>query len=240
VPDVLKFVDRALAPQPDLIVHTSNLPATAKALRDLLAASGRLFDRGMPVRIVKPADAASPSATRLTKNNVVIEAHSLCQPVKFDSEGERKPITLPDRVAQMYLDMAGEWELPPLAGVSTAPLLSADGSVRVADGYDPETGLWCCHVPMLTLPPHPSRTDAEAALWRLREAFRTFPFGDASRCWDASLGLEVVDVLEPPGRDESAFLLALMTASVGPACGLRPACFSPRRRCRGRAAARAS
>ena len=31
-------------------------------------------------------------------------------------------ITLPDRVAQMYLDMAGEWDLPPLAGVSTAPI----------------------------------------------------------------------------------------------------------------------
>jgi hypothetical protein len=159
--DVINFVDRALAAKPDLIVHASDLPTTAEALRDLLAASGRLFDRGMPVRIIKPADAGPPSATRLTRHNVVIEAHRLCQPVKFDAEGERKPITLPDRVAQMYLDMAGEWELPPLAGISTAPLLSADGNVRAADGYDPETALWCCHVPMLTLPPHPSRTDAE-------------------------------------------------------------------------------
>jgi putative DNA primase/helicase len=162
--DVINFVDRALAPKPDLIVHTSDLPATAEALRNLLAASGRLFDRGMPVRIIKPADAGPPSATRLTKYRVVVETHRLCQPVRFDAKGERQPITLPDRIAEMYLDMAGEWELPPLAGVSTAPLLSADGNVRVADGYDPETALWCCHVPMLTLPPHPSRTDAEAAL----------------------------------------------------------------------------
>src|ERR1700683_1794743 len=137
--DVFKFVDRAVASKPDLIVHASDLPATAEALRDLLAASGRLFDRGMPVRIIKPADAGPPSATRVTKHNVVIEAHRLCQPVKFDPKGERKPITLPDRVAQMYLVMAGEWDLPPLAGVSTAPLLFADGNLRVADGYDPET-----------------------------------------------------------------------------------------------------
>jgi hypothetical protein len=178
--DVVNLVDRALA-QPDLFVHASNLPATVKALRDLLAASGNLFDRGMPVRVTVPADGSPPSATRLTKYNIVMEAHELCQPVKLGAKGERTPITLPVGVAQMYLDMAGEWDLPPLAGVSTAPLLSADGSVRVADGYDPETALWCCHVPILTLPPHPSRTVAEAALWRLREAFRTFPFSDASR-----------------------------------------------------------
>jgi hypothetical protein len=220
--DVLDFVDRALAPKPDLVVHASDLPATAEALRDLLAASARLFDRGMPVRIVKPADGGPPSATRLTKHNVVIEAHRLCQPVRFDAKGERQPITLPDRLAQMYLDMAGEWDLPPLAGVSTAPLLSADGNVRVADGYDPETALWCCHVPMLTLPPHPSRADAEAALRRLREAFRTFPFSDASRCWDSSHGVDVIDLLEPPGRDESAFLLALMTAVCRPSLSLAP------------------
>jgi hypothetical protein len=220
--DVINFVDRALAPKPDLVVHASDLPATAEALRDLLAASGRLFDRAVPVRIIKPADGGPPSATRLTKHNVVIEAHRLCQPVRFAAKGERQPITLPDRLAQMYLDMAGEWDLPPLAGVSTAPLLSADGNVRAADGYDPETTLWCCHVPTLTLPPHPSRTDAEAALRRLREAFRTFPFGDASRRRDATLGVEVIDLLKPPSRDESAFLLALMTAVCRPSLWLAP------------------
>jgi hypothetical protein len=220
--DVINFVDRALAPKPDLIVHASNLPATAEALRDLLAASGGLFDRGMPVRIIKPADGGSPSATRLTKYRVVVETHRLCQPVRFDAKRELQQITLPDRVAEMYLDMAGEWDLPPLAGVSTAPLLSADGNVRVADGYDRATALWCCHVPMLTLPPHPSRADAEAALRRLREAFRTFPFSDASRRWDASRGVDVIDLLQPPGRDESAFLLALITAVCRPSLRLAP------------------
>jgi putative DNA primase/helicase len=222
VADVFKFVDRALAPQPDLVVHTSNLPASAEALRDLLAASGRLFDRGMPVRIIKPADGGPPSATRLTKYRVIVETHRLCQPVKVDAEGELQPITLPDRVAEMYLDMAGEWELPPLVGVSTAPLLSADGNVRVADGYDCATALWCSHIPMLTLPAYPSRADAEAALRRLREAFRTFPFSDASRCWDASHGVDVVDLLKPPGRDESAFLVALLTAVCRPSLWLAP------------------
>jgi putative DNA primase/helicase len=220
--DVIKLVDRALAPKPDLIVHRGDLPATVEALRDLLAASGKLFDRGMPVRVIKPVDGSPPSATRLTKNNVVVEAHRLCQPIKYDAEGNRVEITLADRVAQMYLDLVGEWNLPPLAGISTAPLLSDDGSVRAADGYDPKTALWCCGIPRMALPPCPSRRDAEAALRILRQAFRTFPFADGLRHWDDTLGAEVIDTLEPPGRDESAFLMALLTAICRPSLWLAP------------------
>ena len=67
-----------------------------------------------------------------------------------------------------------------------------------------------------------TRTDAEAALRRLRKAFRTFPFGDASRRWDASHNVELIDLREPPGRDESAFLLALITAVCRPSLWLAP------------------
>jgi hypothetical protein len=137
-----EIVNLALKSKPELIIHAGNLPATAEALRDLFAASGKLFDRGLPVRVIRPADGGSPSATPLTRHNVVIEAHRLCQPVKVNANGEHVPVTLPDRVAQMYLDMAGEWNLPPLAGVSTSPLLSAEGGLRSADGYDRATGLW--------------------------------------------------------------------------------------------------
>jgi hypothetical protein len=216
------FVDLALRPKPELIIHKGSLPETAEALRDLLAASGRLFDRGMPVRIVRPADGGPPSAIPLTRHNVVMEAHRLCQPVKEDSKGAHIPVTLPDRVAQMYLDMFGEWDLPPLAGISTSPLLLADGSIRTADGYDPTNALWCRSVPSLRLPLRPSHEDAQEAKRRLRRVFSTFPFADAARCWDCSLGVEVVDVNTPPGRDESAFLLDLLTAACRPSLPLAP------------------
>jgi hypothetical protein len=152
----------------ELVVHCGDLPATAEALRDLLAASGKLFDRGMPVRIIKSAGEGAPSAVPLTRHNVVIETHRHCQPVKVNSDGKQVPVTLPDRVAQMYLDMTGDWHLPSLVGVSTSPLLSADGSVRAVDGYDADTGLWCCGVPKLRLSARPSRADAEASLAQLR------------------------------------------------------------------------
>jgi putative DNA primase/helicase len=215
------IVDFALREKPELIIHVGNLPATAEALRDLLSASGKLFDRGLPVRIIRPADGTLPSAVPLTKHNVVMETHRLCQPVKIGA-GEHVPVTLSDRVAQMYLDMSGEWHLPPLAGVSTAPLLKTDGSICVADGYDAATGLWCCGVPRLTLPAQASHADAEAALAELRQAFRTFPFADAPRRWDSSLAIEVVDIACPPERDESAFLHALLTAVCRASLWLAP------------------
>ena len=215
-----KIVD--LAPKPELIIHDGNLPATAEALRDLFAASGKLFDRDMPVHLTRPADGSPPSARRLTRHNVVIEAHRLCQPVKVDADGVHVPVTLPDRVAQMYLNMFGEWNLPPLAGVSTSPLLSEDGGVRVAVGYDRDTALWCSGIPTSRLAERPSRADAEAALRLLRRTFRTFPFGDAERRSDPSLGVEVIDIAEPPAHDESTFLVALNTAVCRTSLWLAP------------------
>ena len=103
-----------------------DLPATATALRDLLAASGKFFRPWHAGAPVAPIDKGPPSAARLTNHNVVMECHRLCQPMKMD-RGQYIPATLPDRVARMYLDMVGEWNLSPLDGVSTAPLLSADG-----------------------------------------------------------------------------------------------------------------
>jgi hypothetical protein len=217
-----EIVDLALHSKRELIIHAGNLPATAEALRNLLAVSGNLFDRGLPTRIIRPADGSGPSALPLTKHNVVMVAHRLCQPMKFNSKGELIPVTLPDRVAQMYLDMSGEWNLPPLAGVTTAPLLSADGTVRSADGYDRSTSLWCCDIPTLKLPARPSDADAQTAFRILRQAFQTFPFGDSPRRRDSSLGVDVVDITEPPGRDESAFHVGLLTAAARPSLPLAP------------------
>ena len=173
--DAEQFVDRMLGKKPQLMVHPGDLPATARALRDLLAQSEYLFDRDVPVKLVQPSDGGPMRAVPLTANTVVIEAHDLCQPVKLNRQGELTAVTLPERVARMYLDM-GEWNLPPLAGITTAPVLAADASLRDVEGYDPQTGLWCCSVPKLIVPERPGLEDAQIALRRLRAVFKTFPF----------------------------------------------------------------
>jgi hypothetical protein len=111
----------------------------------------------------------------------------------------------------MYLEM-GDWNLPPLTGVTTAPLLAEDGAVLARDGYDQGTGLWCAKVPVLVLPDNPTRVDAEAALLKLRQVFGTFPFRDSLRRNEVELGASVVDLSANPGRSESAFLAGLLTA----------------------------
>ena len=201
--------------KPNLIVDSGDLPATARALCDFLAQSGRLFDRGVPVKIVASPDSRVPTAIRLTPNRVVFEAHRICRPSKPVCD-ELEPVTLPDRVARMYLEMDGEWHLPPLAGICAAPLLSANGRVRTATGYDPATRLWCTNLPTLRMPDHPSRAEAEAGLRLLRETFRTFPFADAERRIEAGLGTEVVNLDQRPGKDESTFLVGLLTAICRP------------------------
>jgi hypothetical protein len=206
---------------PTLVIDTGNLPAAALALRDLFAAAGCFFDRDMPVNIVHPADGGSIRAIPLTVNNVVMEAHRLSRPTKRIGEDKQALCTLPERVARMYLDLR-EWNLPPLAGISTAPLLDGDGSIRDAAGYDAETGLWCCRVPPLQVFDHPSRQDAVDALRVLRQAFQTFPFADAVRRRDPLLRVEVIDLAYPPGCDESAFLAALLTAICRASLRLAP------------------
>jgi hypothetical protein len=161
--DAEQFVGTMLGEKPQLIVHAGDLPATARALRDLLAQCQHLFDRDVPVKLVQPGDGGPMQAVPLTTNTVVIEAHRLCQPVKLNRQGELVAVTLPERVARMHLDM-GEWNLRPLAGITTAPVLAADGAIRDVEGYDVETGLWCCRVPKLVVAERPGIEDAKTAL----------------------------------------------------------------------------
>jgi hypothetical protein len=54
------IVDLALKPKPELRIHNGNLPSTAEALRDLLGTCNRLFERGVPVRLVPSLENGPP------------------------------------------------------------------------------------------------------------------------------------------------------------------------------------
>jgi hypothetical protein len=77
-------------------------------------------------------------------------------------------------------------------------------------------------VPELVVPERPNFAHAEAAVRSLRARFKTFPFADAVRRHDPDLNVDVVDLAERPGRDESAFLVALLTAICRPSIWLAP------------------
>ena len=208
--------------RPQLQVIGSDLPASARELRDLFAKDSHFFDRGgVVVRLALSGDGGPPVAVEVSAHGVVSETHRLVQPVTWTGD-TLKPVTLSERTAKMYLDMRGQWKLPPLDGITTAPVLDDEGGIHDRDGYDPATRLWCAKVPALSVPPRPTRTNAEAALMRLRRLFRTFPFGDAPRIPATADTASLVDVTLPAKLDETAALAALLTAVCRPSLHLAP------------------
>lgn len=204
--------------KPRLLIQDASPDVTVAALRDVLAKAGGLYDRGTPVRLYVDIGERVTKAQHLRGEDLVLHAHGVSRPyrVKPDKTGENRDedVRLPRTLAEMYLGWQGEWQLPPLNGITRAPLLHDDGTVHVTTGYDPKTGIWCEAAPDIAerLPASPSREDALAALRTIRNTFRTFCFADTEVVFDPATGVNVIDLGTNPGLDESSFLAALLTA----------------------------
>ena len=214
--------------KPRLLVDNCNPDQTVAALRDLLADARGLYDRGVPVRLAFDQNQRGTVAQLMTPDALVLMAHSICRPyvLKAGQDGTVAEVNarLPRSLAVMYLDWRGEWRLPPLNGIASAPLLQDDGTVRSAAGYDPTSGMWCENVPKLTglVPERPTKDAAAAALCLIRETFKTFCFADAETIEPTAGGVATIDTSKTPGRDEASFLVALLTAVCRPSLHLAP------------------
>jgi len=209
-----------------LLVKDSDLPSSARAVAALLAGAGMYFERGGPVRLILNPQTGELAARPLSRESVVYAVHEVAQPfIQRTRKGvlEDIDVTLPDRVAALYLDMAGAWGLPPLRGIAYAPILASGGDIRSEAGYDPTTGQWCAGIPELIdrVASKPTRKQAEAALLQLRKVVATFPFADAVRHRNAA-GVETVDLTNSPAMDESSPLAGLLTAVCRPSLDLAP------------------
>jgi hypothetical protein len=224
--------------KPRLLVENCSPDRTVAALRDILSASGWFYDRGVPVRLafdqIKQGIVAQPA----TPDSIILAAHRICRPYVSKATGAEENARLPRTFAVMYLDWAGEWQLPPFNGIAGAPLLQESGEICALEGYDPVSGMWCEKVPDLTglVPDHPTQEDAAKALRLIRETFKTFCFADAQtkpyESYDAPCfsgeekfeinKLKVVNTTTAPGKDESAFLVGLLTAVCRPSLHLAP------------------
>ena len=214
--------------KPKLLIENCNPDRTVAALRDILAGAGGLYDRGVPVRLAFDQIQRGTVAQVITPDVLVLTAHTVCRPqvLKEKSDGAvvETDARLPRSFAVMYLDWRGEWRLPPLNGIATAPLLHDDGAIKSTEGYDSVSGMWCENVPELAglVPERPTKDEAAAALALIRDTFKTFCFADAETIEDGPDGVAVVDVSKPPGRDESGFLVAQLTAVCRPSLHLAP------------------
>src|SRR4051794_22010234 len=89
---------------PKLIIRQSNLPATTYDLRDLLAASNSLFERGRVLVEIKRDANGELFSHAMQHTNVIMKAHEYCQPVQLDRRDNEQPVTLPEKVARLYID----------------------------------------------------------------------------------------------------------------------------------------
>jgi hypothetical protein len=182
--------------KPRLLVDDANPHRTVAALRDILAEAGGLFDRGFPVRLAYDQTQGGTVAQVMTPHLLVLATHSVSRPyvLKANPDGAviEKNARLPRHLATMYLEWRGEWRLPPLNGITTAPLLRDDGTIACATAYDRASGMWCEHIPDVAglIPDCPTREEAAAALRLIRETFMTFPFSPLSvgPAWISPLG----------------------------------------------------
>jgi putative DNA primase/helicase len=206
---------------PVLLINSADPTATAKDLAALIARRHDfLFNGHAPIRVAAEADFL-PRALEVSTEMVRVLAHEICLPTK--ELATTMPVPLSKDIAQLYLHgLEGRWGLKPFRGITTAPILSDNGAIRSASGYDARTGLWCHNIPDVAIPAKPTKSDAERALRKLRGFFRTFPFADAARLYDPDLGVEIVDPTKPTGLDESSFLAALLTAVCRQSLELAP------------------
>ena len=226
--EVSEGIAQETTTKPRLQVEAADPDRTVAALRDILSAAGGLYDRGVPVRLAHDQIQGGTVAQVMMPELLVMTAHSVCRPYvrKEKSDGSIVEVNarLPRNLAVTYLDWRGEWNLPLLNGIASAPMLSGDGSIQSAAGYDPASGMWRENVPDLSglVPDKPTDFEAAAALLLVRDTFRTFCFADADVVPDPLSGIEMVDTASPPGRDESGFLAALLTAVCRPSLHLAP------------------
>ncbi len=155
-------------------------------------------------------------------------AHQACRPYVVKRQEKGPPIeadaAMPRNIAVTYLDWHGERRLPPLNGITSTPILRHDGSFHSATGYDAETGIWLVGAPDVArlVPVAPSKDEAQSAMRRLRRQFATFCFADAVTTHVPDVPELLVDQEAPPGADESALLVALLTAICRPSLTLAP------------------
>ena len=212
--------------KPKLLIEPNDPHRTVAALRDIMSERSELFDRGAPVRLVKDRQTGAVTARAVSADSIVMMAHELARPVilKFkDEKSFEAHARLPKPLATAYVDWYGEWRLRPLNGIASAPLLRADGSIWSANGYDTETSMFLENVPDLSgrVPVVPDYAGVCAALALIRSVFATFCFADAATEHDAT-GVPNVDQSRPPGSDETAFLVALVTAVCRPSLDHAP------------------
>ncbi|VTU16554.1 hypothetical protein SRS16CHR_01805 [Variovorax sp. SRS16] len=217
--DAVEFDDHPVTESHTITIRNGERARIVAEVAEALGRRAPYYRRGeMLVRANSlPADEDSAGIRRSGGSVVLREAksHAIVADVsrvarveKFDARAKKMvPADLPDAVALSLCALGVEQRaFRPVIGVTRCPVMSEDGSLRAAAGYDPSTKLilagdddWS----LLDIPATPTQEDALRALaWLLDTAYRDFPYADA--------------------ESKSVALSALLTAVIRPALDCAP------------------
>jgi len=147
---------------------------------ELMRLAGGVFDRGGELVRVSSDGVVRP----LDLEGVLMFLDELAAWRKFDKkQGVWLACDCPPAIAKGILSRRGDWHLPKLQGVATAPVMDlSSGRIIDRDGYDEKTGF------LLSLndfskwrgvPEQPTRAQVAAALDELWRPFELFPLKTA-------------------------------------------------------------
>lgn len=150
---------------------------TVEKCLELIRVDGSIFERGGELVRV----AGDGSVVPMNRDGLALHLDGVAKFAKFDARSEEfKPCDCPESLPKGLLAMRGDWRLPTLKAVVTAPTLDPKtGRVLERDGYDPETGLLlaCRDTRQWPgVPAKPSIEDAREAIRELWLPFQDFPF----------------------------------------------------------------
>ncbi len=211
------------APWPQIRIIPGELPRVVNEAEDALLLLGReIYQRGgmlvrpqlVPIKASADREFQGWRLAPITWPNLIELFSCAARFLKYD--GRRKGFVqtdVPKLVADAYLTR-GKWKLPHIVGIANAPFLHADGSIQDREGFDPVSGLLCKWdgQDFPSVPSHPTKDDAAAALAELENPLAEFPFETPA---DKAAALSaILTALDRRGMD-----VAPLHAFTAPAAG---------------------
>jgi hypothetical protein len=197
------------AAQPDrrpiIQIHTGRMHLTYAEAEKHLSAQGVHFERsGLLVRVRHDALTGQCSIREVPALELARTLDRISAWQRFDKRAKDwVPTDPPPRVCTVLAAGCRTESLRPLAGLVRQPFIREDGSVCATAGYDGQTRLFgLFQAGAFAVIDHPTRTDAEAALMRLKALLEEFPFASE--------------------HDRAAALAAMLTAAVRPVLRASP------------------
>ena len=208
VRDLLRFVDvdvSAARMKPTIRVLAGEIHRVVDAAERELAKSRRHYQRGgLIVTIVTDPGTGETRVQEISPPALVRALAGAATWERFDARAEHWARTDPPaRHAAVLFDATSYHHLPVLNGLTRQPYLRQDGSLMVAAGYDPATGMFgVFDAREFSVPQNPTRADAVAALAELKDVLAEFSFARDT--------------------DLAGALAAILTAAVRPSLGHAP------------------